>query len=206
MNFRRKGFSLFLLLLCGCSSVPESHYFAMSYVLLPKESGEPLVNAAVRVRAFDITSAYDQERLVYRYSPYEFQYYNYMLWAVKPQRMLTDLFVQHLQHIELFSSVGMEYGEQRPDYEISGMVQAVEELDSGNEWFAHLAFVVKLSRFGDEKATWTYQVDAKKQVFNKAPVYVVKALSELMEEETDKALTDLGRLLKQGKKPAEGKP
>jgi hypothetical protein len=40
-------------------------------------------------------------------------------------------------------------------------------------------------------------VDAKKRVYNKAPVYVVKALSELMEAEMTKVVEKLGAFLKQ---------
>lgn len=189
---------LIILLIAGllglntCSSVPENHYFTMSYVLLPNK-GRVLqkMPATVRVRQLEITPAYDTERIVYRYSPYEFQYYNFMLWAVKPQKMVTDLLIRHLQHARIFSDVSMDYGERRPDYEISGMIHAIEELDSGDQWFAHLALSLRMTRFRGEKVVWSHDVNVKKQVYNKSPVYVVKALSELMETEMDKAVKKL---------------
>ena len=172
-----------------CSSVPENHYFTMAYVLLPGNAGErPAYQQTVRVRQLEIGPAYDTERIVYRYSPYEFQYYNFMRWAAKPHVMLTNLIVRHLQHAQLFGDVAMEYHDRVPDYEISGVVYAVEELDSGNEWFAHLAFSLRLSRYRGEKVVWSHEVDVKKQVYNKEPVYVVRALSELMEAEMQKSL------------------
>jgi len=196
-GFMRRCF-LIILLIAGllglntCSSVPENHYFTMSYVLLPNK-GRVLqkMPATVRVRQLEITPAYDTERIVYRYSPYEFQYYNFMLWAVKPQKMVTDLLIRHLQHARIFSDVSMDYGERRPDYEISGMIHAIEELDSGDQWFAHLALSLRMTRFRGEKVVWSHDVNVKKQVYNKSPVYVVKALSELMETEMDKAVKKL---------------
>jgi len=188
---------LILLLSClfclnTCSAVPENHYFTMSYVLLPLKgevAKKPL--ATVRIRQLDITPAYDTEKIVYRYSPYEFQYYNYMLWAVKPQKMVTDMLIRHLQHSRLFANVSLDYGDHRPDYEISGMIHSIEELDSGDEWFAHLAFSLRMTRFRGENVVWSHDVNVKKQVYNKSPVYVVKALSELMEAEMEKVVKRL---------------
>jgi ABC-type uncharacterized transport system auxiliary subunit len=164
----------------------------MSYVLLPDKGLAPKkLPATVRVRQLDITPAYDTERIVYRYSPYEFQYYNYMLWAVKPQKMITDMLIRHLQHAKLFADVSLDYGEHRPDFEIFGTMHAIEELDSGDEWFAHLAFSLRMTRFRGEKIVWSHDVNVKKQVYNKSPVYVVKALSELMETEMEKVVSSL---------------
>jgi ABC-type uncharacterized transport system auxiliary subunit len=121
----------------------------------------------------------------------QFQYYNYMLWAVKPQKMITDMLIRHLQHARLFANVSLDYGDHRPDYEISGMIHAIEELDSGDEWFAHLAFSLRMTRFRGEKVVWSHDVNVKKQVYNKSPVYVVKALSGLMEAEMEKVVKRL---------------
>lgn len=198
------------VLLCACSAVPENRYFMMAYALLPPKPA-PRVDATIRVRQFDITPAYDQERLVYRYSPFEFQYYNYMLWAVKPQKMLTDLFRKQLSHSGRFAAVAGEFGEQRPDYELSGMVEAIEELDAGDEWFAHLNITLRLSRYGQEQALWTGVIEQRRQVFNKQPVYVVKALSEILEQETDRIIDELAAFLgarghTRPEKPAPEKP
>lgn len=196
-----------LLLLAGCASVPEYTYFTMAYALLPSEDepGEPLAES-LRIRDLAIVPAYDKDKIVYRFSPYEFQYYNYKLWAVKPNRMVTGLIVRHIEHADLFRVVSRDYGESRPQYELSGVLQAIEELDSGDQWFAHLAFSLRMTRFGDNRVVWTYRADAKKRVYNKAPVYVVKALSELLEQEMARALDDLRTTLKALRERSKGRP
>jgi len=187
--------SALLVVVVSCSSVPENHYFTMSYVLLPRKDIQTFP-VMLHIRQLEIMPAYDQDRIVYRYSPYEFRYYNYFLWAAKPHRMVTNMLIRHLAHADLFENVSQEYGERRPDYELFGTVDAIEELDSGDEWFAHLAFTLRLTRFRGEKVLWSHRVDAKKQVYNKEPVYVVKALSELMEAEGEKIVTSLRAFLK----------
>ncbi len=187
-----------LLLLVGCANVPEYTYFTMAYTLLPSEDEPdgPLAES-LRVRDLAIVPAYDKDKIVYRFSPYEFQYYNYKLWAVKPNRMVTGLIVRHIEHADLFRAVSRDYGESRPQYELSGVLQAIEEFDSGDQWFAHLAFSLRMTRFGDNRVVWTFRADAQKRVYNKAPVYVVKALSELLEQEMARALDDLRTTLKE---------
>ncbi len=187
--------------LWSCSAVPENHYFTMSYTLLPlKQAADPSGGKTLRVRDFEIGPAYDTERIVYRYSPYEFQYYDFMLWAAKPHKMLTDMIVRHLRHEKVFADVAHEYHERVPDYELSGVVLAIEELDSGDQWFAHLAFGLRMTRYRGEDVVWSYDADVKKQVYNKAPVYVVKALSELMEEQMQKITEQLVGFLKRADK------
>jgi ABC-type uncharacterized transport system, auxiliary component len=185
----------------SCSSVPQNRYFAVAYTVLPSEDKGAPLPIAVRLRQLEISPAYDQERLVYRYSPYEFMYYDYMLWAVKPQKMLTDLISRHLEQEKLFETIARELGDRRPDYELSGTVDAIEELDAGAEWSAHLAYTLHLTRFGDQRVVWSRSADLKKRVYNKAPVYVVKALSELVEEELNTTTKQLRMFFKQRAMP-----
>ena len=194
-----------LLWMASCSAVPENHYFTMSYVLLPRKQVDTFP-VMLHVRQLEIMPAYDQDRIVYRYSPYEFRYYNYMLWAAKPHKMITNMLIRHVSHAELFDNVAMEYGERRPDYELFGVIDAIEELDSGDEWYAHLAFTLRLTRFRGEKVLWSHRVDVKKQVYNKEPVYVVKALSELMEGEMDTIVTSLRTFLRNRAQTEGGRP
>ncbi|RME23476.1 MAG: hypothetical protein D6806_11200 [Deltaproteobacteria bacterium] len=174
-----------MFLLSACPSVPENRYFTLAYSLLPTDvvSRGDRTAATLRVRQFEIGPAYDTERLVYRYSPYEFQYYNFMLWATKPQKMVTDMVIRHLRHSGLFAKVDSEFLDNPPDYELTGEISAIEELDSGDEWFAHIAMNLRLSRYRSDRPLWSKSIDVKKKVYNKAPVYVVKALSELIEQQ-----------------------
>jgi len=186
-----RSFLMLLILGMGCASVPDFTYFTMAYTLLPQRHKHRALAESLRVSDMEITPAYDKDKIVYRFSPYQFQYYNYMLWAVKPNKMVTGLVVRHLEHSGLFEVVSRDYGETRPQYEMSGVLEAIEELDSGDEWFAHIALSLRLTRFRNDAVVWSYRIDKKKRVYNKEPVYVVKALSELMEQGMNEVVEDL---------------
>ena len=137
----------------------------------------------MRIKAPDIGLAYERAQIVYRYDPYKFRYYHYRFWVAKPQQMIAELVFQHIKHLNLFREVSQTYQRGVPDFELEGQIYAIEEYDAGDTWYAHLAMSWRLVRFSDREVIWAGQFDRKKEVFTKQPVYVVRAISEIMEEE-----------------------
>lgn len=178
-----------LAVLFGCSSAPPRQYFSIAYTLVdvPVEA-TPRYKAVLRVVEPEIRLAYDRPQIVYRFDPFRFKYYNYMFWVAKPQQMLAELVHRHIHHANLFQETSLVYQRQVPDYELHGEIEAIEEYDSGDTWYAHLALSFRLVRFRDRTVVWSYRFDRKKEVFNKEPVYVVRGMSELMDEEMNRIL------------------
>lgn len=202
-NTHRGPWALALLLLLAavveaCGSVPRRYYFALTYPMEPiaEAAGRaPLHPFRLRIRPFRITLPYDRPQIVYRKSPFEFNYYAYKLWAAKPQHMLRELVERHVDSARLVQDVSREYGEELPDYELSAEVLAIEELDSGDVWYGHLAMRFELVRFADKIPVWTYFFDRKKKVWDKQPVQVVRMLSTLAEEEMARVTAGLDGIL-----------
>ena len=175
---------LFLLGL-GCSSVPPKHFFTVDYVLPPSQQRAARINTSVRFRPLDVARPYDTRQIVFRLSPYEIRYYKRRLWATKPQKMLTGILFKRLERARLFSDFSLEYKNRRPDYELRGELIAIEKIDSGDIWFAHLATsfaLVKDPGKAAEKVVWEYQADKRKQIYDSKMVIVVRTISELFEE------------------------
>lgn len=172
------------LFVCTCGKVPVKQYFILNY--LPSSERNRISQGPypfiIRVREFNIEEAYNRPQIVYRQSPFSIQYYVYRVWAVKPERMITDLVYKHLITSNLVSTVVRRFDEgKKPDYELSGMVEAVEEYDSDKLWFAHLAIRFNLTRVSDGRVVYTRRFDNRKRVFQQEPEYVVREMSALME-------------------------
>jgi ABC-type uncharacterized transport system auxiliary subunit len=177
------------LLLLSCSAAPERQYFGIAYTLVDVQAHKKaLFDYSVRIVEPEIRLAYDRPQIVYRYDPFRFKYYNYKFWVAKPQQMVGEVLHRHFQHANLFRETSLVYQRQVPDYELVGEIEAIEEYDSGDKWYAHLAMTLRLVRFADRTIIWTYQFDRKQEVFNKEPVYVVRGMSDLMEEEMQEVL------------------
>lgn len=182
----------------ACGSVPQRQYFTLSYPMTEDRSTEsrpPLHPLRLRLKPFTATLPYDRPHIVYRQSPYLFQYYAYRLWASKPQHMLREIVERHLLASRLVSEVEREYGEHPPDYELGADVEAIEEFDSGDVWYAHLAMRFELIRFRDKKVVWRGRFDRRREVHKKEPVYVVRALSAILEEEMSRVVAELDHVL-----------
>lgn len=190
---------LFILTQASCfnSKTPERSYFSIDYTLgtQPRHQ-EPKFNATLVVQNVSSILAYDRQEIVYRNNPYEFQYYWYRLWASKPRKMLRELITGHLRYTQLFSEVVATIEDRLPDYALDVEIMAIEELDaSKTEWYAHMALQFTLMRMIDNTVLWNYSFDARRPVATNQPVYVVKAMSELLNEELVKAFRDMDNTL-----------
>jgi ABC-type uncharacterized transport system auxiliary subunit len=182
------------LLFFGCGKVPIKQYYEINYLpgpLLNRQSIEPY-DCIVRLKEFDIEEAYNRSQIVYRQSPFELRYYVYRVWAVKPAVMVTRLFNRHMSAVNLVNSVIRRFDEGvSPDYEISGMIEALEEYDSEDLWFAHLALRVRMARLSDGKTIYNRRFDIRKKVAIHDPELVIREISALAEFAITQAIQDI---------------
>jgi ABC-type uncharacterized transport system auxiliary subunit len=185
-------------LISGCASVPEKKYFIINYMPAPlasRLSPQPYP-CSIRIKDFDIEEAYARPQIVFRQSPFELQYYYYQIWAVKPTRMITDLVQKHLTIANIASHIVRRFDEgSRPDYELSGNVEAIEEYDSDQLWFAHLAVRITLTRVRDNEVVYSRRFDNRKRVFQNIPEYVIREMSAIMELTMNQVTHDLDGVL-----------
>ncbi len=174
----------FCIILVGCGSLPLKQYYLLNYI--PSAQWNRLSPRAypctLRLRDFDIEEAYNRPQIVYRQSAFELQYYYYRVWAVKPTRMVTDLVYKHLLTAGLVSNVIRRFDEgPKPDFEFSGMIEALDEYDSQELWFAHIALRINVVKISDGTSLYTNRFDLRKRVFEHKPENVIRELSSLME-------------------------
>ena len=182
---------------CFNNKTPERSYFSVDYMLgtQPKHA-KPKYNYSLVIQNVSSALAYDRQEIVYRNNPYEFKYYWYRLWASKPRKMMRELITAHLRYTQMFANVSTTIEDKLPDYALDVEIQSIEELDaSPTEWYAHLSLQFALQRLSDNKTVWNYSFDAKRPVASNQPVYVVKAMSELLDEELVKAFEDMDKTL-----------
>lgn len=185
--------ALAVLLTAGCGSVPTKQYYVLNYLpSMNKRQNPNPYPITIRLKEFNIEEAYNRPQIVYRQSPFQLKYYVYRVWAVKPTRMITDLVHKHLVSANLASSIVRRFDEgKKPDYELSGIIEALEEYDSEELWFAHLAFRINLVRTGDGRVLYTRRFDLRKKVYQKEPEFVIREMSALMEYAMTQAVHDM---------------
>jgi len=197
-NLRYLLCALSVVAVTGCGAVPLKQYYTLNYLPSPSrvrvsDSAWPCV---IRLRDFNIEEAYDRPEIVYRQSPFQLQYDYYRSWAVKPSRMITDLVYKHLLTANLVSGVVRRYDEgPKPGYELSGMIEAIDEYDSQELWFAHLALRMTLTRIADGGVLFEKRFDLRKRVYEHKPENVIRELSSLLELTMTQAISAMDRVL-----------
>jgi len=185
-----------ILILLGCfGRFIESSYYQLDYVPTPKEMFNKAYPYTVRVKDFDVAEAYRRNNIVYRQSPYQLHYYNYELWAVKPEYLVSDMLFRHLTVAQIFSEVRRSMDVEDPDFTINGIIRALEEYDNQDEWYAHLAMNMNLQENKTRKVLWSREWDYRKKVSNLEPIYVVRGLSELLELINNEAIADIDSVM-----------
>jgi len=178
----------------GCAKMPSKQYYVLNYVPQPmtqRTMPNPYA-CVVRLKEFSIEDAYNRTQIVYRLSPYELRYYNYRMWAVKPTRMITDLVFKHLNAMELVGGIVRRFDEGRkPDFEISGSIEALEEYDSEDLLFAHIAIRINLTRLSDGANLYSRHFDVRKKVFRREADFVIREMSQIMEFILTQATADI---------------
>lgn len=186
-----------LLLLSSCGKALQTRYYLLEYVPMPPtdrmEKGPwPYT---VRVKDFSIAEAFRRNQIVYRQSAHEMRFYNYELWAVRPEYLVTDMVFRHVVAAELFKSVNRGIEQSEPDFYLTGEVHAIEEYDNNKDWYAHLAITFKLTEITTGKDVWSKNYDYRKKVARQEPVYVVRELSYLLEAMVNNVVMEIDRYM-----------
>lgn len=196
---RHSALAAALLLLSGCffGRTVETQYYMLDYI--PTPPTERLQKGpypfSVRLRDPILAEAYKRSQIVYRQSAYQMQFYAFHLWVVDPDRMIGDLLIKHLRAARLFEVVSRTVESTPPDFQLTTDVQAIEEYDGPETWYAHLAIEYQLIHDKTGAVVWKKLYDVRKAVEAQEPVFVVRGLTALLENVNDDLVKDLEDVL-----------
>ncbi|MBI5549365.1 MAG: membrane integrity-associated transporter subunit PqiC, partial [Deltaproteobacteria bacterium] len=183
-----------LLSLAACPKAQTRHYYSLTFPPGSASFTAPFPYT-VRVKDFGISATYNGDQLVYREDVHEIEYAKERRWTERPPRMVADLVRKYLRQSGLVAQVIDKYGERPPDFVLEGDIDAIEELISGEEGFAHLAVSLRLVRFESDTVVWRRSFDERRKVPSGKARATVRALSEILEEQLSRSVDELGRYL-----------
>ncbi len=186
--------SLSALFLFGCAgSSVENRYYTLACESAAKASGGTPYR--LFVQKFSIDPAYSQPNIVYRESPYEFMSYGNDFWASSPEHQVTNTVASVMRESGLFARVERRASEI-PDLELSGYLNAIEEIDSdSSETFARVAVELALRDGKTGKTLWKHAYDERKRLESRTPLEVAKASSALVTRYAEDALREIEKIL-----------
>jgi len=183
--------SVFTLTGCLGGSTEPSRYYTVSAESISVAGATS--EARVHVKKFTIDPAYQRTNIVYRESPYDFMFYDLDLWATRPEQMLTQVAGEYLIKSNMFKSVDLK-PMGKPDFELLGNVDAIEEIDEGNSQEAHLAVQLTFRKVGEDAPLWEKRYDERQSMSKRDAHSAAEALSKLYAKYMQDALENIARV------------
>jgi len=175
----------------GCimkSPQPEVRYYALA--LTVPEVPASTAQTSLVVRPFTARDPYNQERLVYRSSPYQLDFYNYHRWAASPAELVTDWTRRYLRGTGLFAKV-LPTPEGNTDFALGGVIRQVEEVDHEQTWEAVLTIDFWLARADQRSPFWFRSYTATQPAARRNPQAIAEAMSRNLENILGQLTADL---------------
>ncbi|HEY4055892.1 MAG TPA: ABC-type transport auxiliary lipoprotein family protein [Kofleriaceae bacterium] len=170
-------FCLSALALGGCGGkLPDTRY----YDLAPPDGAAKPGDATLVLEPLTTESAYDDERIVYRQTPYRLDYYQYHRWSSVPGTLIGNYLETALEHTGQFGAV-VRNATSDATVSLSGRVVAIEEIDdSKTKWHGHLVLELTLTDVISGKTLWTKQFEENVPLDRQSPEGLARAMTVAM--------------------------
>lgn len=192
---------------CG-GKMPETRYYqlaappaakpAVAVAAAPAERGdrddrtaERIAEPVLVIEPLSADDAYQDERIVYRTSPYRLDYYQYHRWSASPGVLIAGYLEQALQGSGHFRAVVREHDEGATAI-LTGRVVAIEEVDeSRTRWLGRVAIELTLKDAKTGAVLWTDELAETEPLPAQNPEGLARALSSAMSRITARAVPEI---------------
>jgi len=123
-----------VLFLAACAAAPEIRYFRVEYPLPGPSANSPLP-LTLGIARLTAPEPYHQERIIYRTSPYQVQYYAHDRWESPPVDMVNDRLLEQFAASGWFRRVVPWRRGEALDYRLEARLRRFEELDEADGWY-----------------------------------------------------------------------
>lgn len=167
--------------------MPETRYYQLASGAPAAESHDN-AGVSLAVAPLDTDQAYDDERIVYRITPYRLDYYNYHRWSAAPGLLVADYLERAFERSGRFRSVVREAGTAAP-VTLGGRVVALEEVDtSKTQWLGRVVVELTLTDAGSGEVVWAQQYEETEPLLAQNPEGLARAISVALERIAHRAL------------------
>ncbi len=172
------------LALAACSGkVPETRYYqlaAPAAAAPDATGGGGRGELVISVEPLAADDAYQDERIVYRTSPYRLDYYHYHRWSAAPGVLIAGYLEQALERSGRFRAVVRERTGSA-DVVLGGRVIAIEEVDeSRTRWLGRITVELTLEDAKTGEVLWTGELAETEPLAAQSPEGLARALSAAM--------------------------
>jgi ABC-type uncharacterized transport system auxiliary subunit len=176
--------------------IPQPDYYYLYYTpkKLPIQGSRRPYPYSIQIGRFEVQRIFNRQNIVYRYSANQIQFYELERWAVRPDYMIKDQMLKHLEASEIVNRLGEDFFDTRPDFRFEGIVESIERFDAGDVFYAHLGMTLRMLKIDTGAQVWSYSFDERRRVYARDMVNTVIALSSILESQMNTVVTQLDSL------------
>lgn len=185
-----------LVVLTGCASVPPTHYYTFQPVpVIAREPSSPRYSASIGVEAYEAETPYQQDRIVFRKSPYEVNFYEYHRWLRPPTELVTEQVQKLLRTSELFQQVHEYTYDSTPDYLLRGRILLFDQWYNGKGSSVQIGIHYQFVEVAQERILWSDVIETTATVPTLDIVETVKGFESAVQENISHALASIEKVL-----------
>ncbi len=181
---------LALFSLVACGGGPQTYYYVLQAPPAVQKMAVPPISAVLGVEAFTADLPFQDNRIVYRDSPYEVHFYHYQRWIAPPPQLVAEAVRNGLKAAGLFQQVVEWPSVSRVDYILRGRVKSLEEWDEEKAWYGKVAIHFQLYD-NRNKLVWEEEISHRTAAESKSPLAVVKAINQSLDKVIQEAVEKL---------------
>ena len=185
-----------LFVLTGCASVPPTHYYTFQpQIGLSSDVASSTYPLTIGVEVYEAEIPYQQEKIVFRTSPYEVNFYEYHRWLRSPTDLVTEQVQQLLAASGLFRRVQSYTYESEPDYVIRGRILLFDQWYTGASSSVQVGIQHQLIQFTPEQVIWSDIIEATVSVATLDIVETVKGFESAVQKNILQAIAAMEKAL-----------
>lgn len=170
---------------CG-GKLPQTHFYQLAD---PGRDVEPGPGVPLAIETLVTDSAYDDDRMVYRITPYRLDYYNYHRWSAAPGTLVANYLERAFESSGRFGAVTRDDDTGEAPVVLGGRVLAIEEVDvSKDRWVARIVLELTLTDTSSGEVLWTEQFEETEPMPRQHPEGLARALSVALERIANRAV------------------
>ena len=121
-------------------------------------------------------------------------FYDLDLWASRPEQMVAQVAAEYLEKSGIFQAVESR-ASGKPELELLGHIDAIEEIDEGSSQYARLSIKLTLQKPDSDAPLWEKRFDERQSVSSREPRLVAEAISKLLGKYMEEAIAAIPQAL-----------
>lgn len=173
---------LMMLTLLGCG-LPKTKYYVVESPHAPATLS-PTIPRRITVARFRANDMLQDDRILYRESGNQVNFYEYQRWASPPVDLVTQYIMHRLKDSAVFSTVSSPQDGLKTDYTLQGRVRSFEEWDRGKDVSARVALEAELLDNKSRSILWRDEVECTRPITTRTVPAVVQGIEQCLDKTT----------------------